>query len=113
VLRQSSKTLKRKGRGAFTSPVRGREPANNESEMRPVPRKPFATKLFRNFKLKINISTVHDSYEAWREGDYDDLVLSVALVCWVGERFLEKLDTISRPGVVVQDAPMMMFNPLS
>ena len=40
-----------------------------------------------NFKVKINISTAHDSYEAWREGDQDDLVLSVALACWAGERF--------------------------
>ena len=40
-----------------------------------------------NFKVKINISTAHDSYEAWREGDHDDLVLSVALACWAGERF--------------------------
>ncbi len=41
-----------------------------------------------NFRVKINISTAHDSYEAWREGDHDDLVLSVALACWAGERYL-------------------------
>ena len=35
-----------------------------------------------NFKVKINIQTAHDSYEAWREGVHDDLVLSVALVAW-------------------------------
>ncbi len=35
-----------------------------------------------NFKVKINIQTAHDSYEAWREGTHDDLVLSVALVAW-------------------------------
>jgi hypothetical protein len=40
--------------------------------------------------VKINISTAHDSYEAWREGDHDDLVLSVALACWAGERFWAK-----------------------
>jgi hypothetical protein len=40
-----------------------------------------------NFKVKINIATAHDTYEAWREGDHDDLVLSVALACWAGERF--------------------------
>jgi hypothetical protein len=38
--------------------------------------------------VKINISTAHDSYEAWWEGDHDELVLSVALPCWAGERFL-------------------------
>lgn len=42
-----------------------------------------------NFRVKINISTAHDSYEAWREGDHDDLVLSVALACWAGEKFLK------------------------
>jgi hypothetical protein len=47
-----------------------------------------------NFRVKINISTAHDSYEAWREGDHDDLVLSVALACWAGERFLEKVDSV-------------------
>jgi hypothetical protein len=45
------------------------------------------------FRVKINISTAHDSYEAWREGDHDDLVLSVALACWAGERFLRKVDS--------------------
>ncbi len=43
-----------------------------------------------NFKVKINIATAHDSYEAWRKGDHDDLVLAVALSCWAGERFLRK-----------------------
>lgn len=42
------------------------------------------------FRVKINIATAHDSYEAWREGDHDDLVLSVALACWAGERFFGK-----------------------
>jgi len=39
-----------------------------------------------NFKVKINVKTAHDSYEAWREGIHDDLVLAVALACWYGER---------------------------
>jgi hypothetical protein len=51
-----------------------------------------------NFKVKINISTAHDSYEAWREGDHDDLVLAVAMACWCGERYLRKEDSIPRPG---------------
>ena len=36
----------------------------------------------QNFRVKINIATGHDSYEAWREGDHDDLVLAVALALW-------------------------------
>ena len=47
-----------------------------------------------NFRVKINISTAHDSYEAWREGDHDDLVLSAALSCWAGARFLRKVDSL-------------------
>lgn len=40
-----------------------------------------------NFKAKITLAG-HDSYGAgddWREGNHDDLVLSVALGCWHGE----------------------------
>jgi hypothetical protein len=38
-----------------------------------------------NFKVKISASG-HDSYNAWRESVHDDLVLSVALAAWWGER---------------------------
>lgn len=34
------------------------------------------------FRRKINLKTAHDSYEHWREGDHDDLVLACALACW-------------------------------
>lgn len=33
------------------------------------------------FKVKISTSG-HDSYEAWREGDHDDLVLAALLALW-------------------------------
>jgi hypothetical protein len=39
-----------------------------------------------NFKVKINQSTAHDSYSAWREEDHDDLLLAVAMAAWYGER---------------------------
>lgn len=39
-------------------------------------------KELSNFKMKINIKTGNDSYEALREGDHDDLVLSVSMVVW-------------------------------
>jgi hypothetical protein len=60
-----------------------------------------------NFKVKINIATGHDSYEAWREGDHDDLVLAVAMACWCGERYLRKEDSIPRPGVVADEGVPM------
>jgi len=34
-----------------------------------------------NFRIKINLSTGHDSYKR-REGDHDDLVLAAALAVW-------------------------------
>jgi hypothetical protein len=40
-----------------------------------------------NFKVKINVKTAHDSYEAWREGIHDDLVLSVAMAIWAAQFF--------------------------
>lgn len=43
-------------------------------------------KELQNFRVKINPKTAHDSYEAWREGDHDDLVLAVALAVWYGKR---------------------------
>lgn len=38
-----------------------------------------------NFKVRISLAG-HDSYEAWREGGHDDLVLATALACWYAER---------------------------
>lgn len=40
-----------------------------------------------NFRVTVNPATGHDSYGAgpvsgWRDGEHDDLVLSVALACW-------------------------------
>jgi hypothetical protein len=35
-----------------------------------------------NFRIKVNLSTGHDSYEHWREGDHDDLVLAAAMAVW-------------------------------
>lgn len=37
-----------------------------------------------NFRVKITTKG-NDTYEAWREGQHDDLVLSVALACWYSE----------------------------
>ena len=34
------------------------------------------------FRVTVNVATGHDSYEAWRERDHDDLVLAVAFAGW-------------------------------
>jgi hypothetical protein len=59
-----------------------------------------------NFKVKINVSTAHDSYEAWRDGDHDDLVLALAMACWIGESYIGKRERVEVPGIVVPDAPV-------
>ena len=38
-----------------------------------------------SFKRKVTL-TGRDTYEAWREGQHDDLVLAAALACWHAER---------------------------
>jgi hypothetical protein len=53
---------------------------------------------------QLYISTTHDFYEAWREGDHDDLVLSVALACWAGERYMRRLESMPKPGHIVSEA---------
>jgi hypothetical protein len=40
----------------------------------------------QNFKMKIKKGG-HDSYEAWREAEHDDMVLSACLACWYSERW--------------------------
>ena len=51
-----------------------------------LPEAATLVKEMLNFKVKIDPKTAHDSYEAWREGVHDDLVLSVALALWIAER---------------------------
>jgi hypothetical protein len=38
------------------------------------------------FRVKVSATTGNETFEAWRERDHDDLVLAVALACWLGER---------------------------
>jgi hypothetical protein len=42
------------------------------------------TKELENFRVKISASA-NETFEAWRERDHDDLVLALAIACWVGE----------------------------
>jgi hypothetical protein len=44
-------------------------------------------KELENFRVKVS-AAAHEVYEAWREGDHDDLVLATALAAWVGEQAL-------------------------
>jgi len=44
-----------------------------------------------NVGLKINLRTAHDSYEAGRESDHDDLVLATAVAVWYAANRRPKL----------------------
>ena len=50
-----------------------------------LPEADTLTRELQNFKMKVNIKTGHDSYEAWREGVHDDLVLSVAMAVYAAK----------------------------
>lgn len=51
-----------------------------------VLRKELAT-----FKVKINIASATESFEAWREKDTDDLTLAVCMAVWFGEQGQRRL----------------------
>jgi len=63
----------------------------------------------QNFRVKINIATGHDSYEAWREHEHDDLVLALALACWAAEKFSSPYTRVTVPGFVAVDAPLFTY----
>ncbi len=50
-----------------------------------LPESEVLRKELQNFRVKITTAG-NETYEAWRDGDHDDLVLATALPCWLGER---------------------------
>jgi hypothetical protein len=55
-----------------------------------LPETPMLVQELMNFKAKAQTAS-GDTYEAWREGPHDDLVLAVAIAAWVGERVMRRL----------------------
>ncbi len=51
---------------------------------RSLPEAAMLTKELGTFRVKIT-KAANETFEAWREGDKDDLVLAVAMAVWVGE----------------------------
>ncbi len=47
--------------------------------------RPVLVEELRDFRLKVNPLTAHDSWNA-REGQHDDIVLAVAVALWHAER---------------------------
>jgi hypothetical protein len=51
-----------------------------------LPEAAALTRELQVFRAKVSVATGHESFEAWRERDHDDLVLACALAAWLGER---------------------------
>jgi hypothetical protein len=49
-----------------------------------LPERDLLVRGLGNFNVKITTAG-NETFEAWRERDHDDLVLAVALACWLGE----------------------------
>jgi hypothetical protein len=63
-----------------------------------IGKRPEAATLVRealNFRVKIT-AAANGTYGAWREGQHDDLVLSVALAAWYAERHGQRRAAICR-----------------
>jgi hypothetical protein len=68
-----------------------------------LPEASILIKELLNFRVKINLNTAHDSYEAWRENIHDDLVLSVALACWTATQFYTSQEKITKLSYIQQE----------
>lgn len=49
-----------------------------------LPHAELLTREMQNFRVKISAGG-HDSYEAWRENEHDDLVLALAIATWTAQ----------------------------
>jgi hypothetical protein len=56
---------------------------------RGLPLAPVLVRELETFRVKITASA-NETFESWRERDHDDLVLSVAMAAWVGDRALQQ-----------------------
>jgi hypothetical protein len=67
-------------------------------------------KELTNFRVKIT-AAANETFAAWREGDHDDLVFSVALAAWVGEKCLIGPWTVNTTGarLLAASAPPGVF----
>jgi hypothetical protein len=59
---------------------------------RGLPERDILINELLNFRVKIT-ANANDTYEAWREGQHDDLVLGLSMACWYAERRNSKPQT--------------------
>ena len=58
------------------------------------------------FRMKISLGG-HDTYEAWREKDHDDLVNALAIACWVASLIVSVDAANKLSGTQRQDPPII------
>ena len=58
---------------------------------------PLVVSELQNFRIKLDPTTGHDAYSAWRENDHDDIVLSVALAVWASEHANYRVGSVPNP----------------
>jgi len=71
---------------------------------RDLPHSEVLDRELRNFRAKISASG-HETYEAWREKEHDDLVLACALACWLADQTLRLFTTNVREAVEASYVP--------
>lgn len=87
--------------------------------LRIAPALPHAETLKKellNFRVKIDPHTAHDSYEHWREGIHDDLVLATAIACWYRQWFQAHLELANsekpwEPLIRERQESLMQYHP--
>lgn len=57
---------------------------------------PVLADELQSFKVKLDPRTAHDSYGSWREGEHDDLILSLAVALWAAENHNSQTHAIFR-----------------
>jgi hypothetical protein len=54
-----------------------------------LPHAATLVKELEAFRVKVT-SKANESFESWRQRDHDDLLLSVAMAAWIGERAMKQ-----------------------
>ncbi len=66
---------------------------------RTLPEAALRVKELESFRAKVTAAR-DETFESWREGQHDDLVLAVALAAWLGEQALPTPDDLPEETVV-------------
>jgi hypothetical protein len=68
---------------------------------RTLPDAAVLVKELENFRVKVTAAR-NETFESWREGQHDDLVLAVALAAWLGEQALPTPDDLPEETICEQ-----------